>query len=71
MRGWRGVLGGILGLSILYALVQPGAAGRVGGLFGDASKLISNAIARVSDPSTGGLRDFRKTAGTKPKAGKK
>ena len=68
MRGWRGILGGILGLSVLYVLVQPGAAGRVGGLLGDTSKLINNGIKRLSDPSLAGLRDFRKaqTAGKSP-----
>lgn len=53
-------MGGILGLSALYVLVQPVASSRVGGLFGEISVLISNGIKRISDPSVGGLRDYRK-----------
>lgn len=60
MRGWRGVLGGILTLSVLYVITDVGAAGRLGGLFTDVSKLIAGGMERLSNPSTAGLKDFSK-----------
>ena len=68
MRGWRGVLGGILTLSVIYVVTDVGAAGRLGGLFTDVSKLIAAGMKRVSDPSPAGLKDYRQggTARTEP-----
>jgi len=59
MRGWRGFLGGILGLSVLYALTSDRGSKQAGNLFDDIAGLIARGMDRISNPNVAGLRDFR------------
>jgi hypothetical protein len=67
MKGWRGFLGAVFGLSVLYAVLQPGAPERVGGAFEGISGLMEKGFARIGNPNIAGLRDFR-TGPLKPAA---
>ncbi|HVQ95828.1 MAG TPA: hypothetical protein VMU51_32685 [Mycobacteriales bacterium] len=52
MRGWRGLLAGVLGLSALYAVIRTeAAAGRVGGLV----DLVNAGLRRLADPKVAGV----------------
>jgi hypothetical protein len=55
MRGWKGVLGGVLGLIALQVLVSSGAAEKTQGLMG----LVVGATQRLLDPSKPAIPDLR------------
>lgn len=56
MRGWKGLLGGVLGLIALQVFVSTDAAERTSGLIG----LVVTAAQRLMDPSVPAIPDLRK-----------
>jgi len=61
VRGWRGFITGVLGLSILYAVTESSAAAnRAGGLLDVAAA----GLRRLLSPGVAGLRNY--AAGVAP-----